>query len=294
MQKTSSSNGASSAPGSAALPPNTPSSSSFPFSSLFGSTIPRTPRRPGTSSGPTTASGLGPGTFGNGTAFGDPFQDPSSSAIPRRAFTFGSPPPPAAGAGAGGGGGGGGLLRKNSLGRKPSLGDASSYSQLQQQSQSLFKGLRRRANSISALRDRDGAGAAPGVGRPLSPPPEPPPALPEYALSSAAKISKEPESFASPSSRSNSNSMDSTGAFIQSSGRMLNRSGTMPTNGYATGGPGMMAPPLTAGLQSESSMVHQHIQEMANKRISTLEYLRKAYVLPDPLIPQHQRPWSCS
>lgn len=65
---------------------------------------------------------------------------------------------------------------------------------------------------------------------------------------------------------------------MQSGGRSLNRAGTLPVNGYATGNGGMMPPPSAAGLQGESSMVHQHITEMANKRISTLEYLRKAYV----------------
>ncbi|KAF3760587.1 hypothetical protein M406DRAFT_268335 [Cryphonectria parasitica EP155] len=39
----------------------------------------------------------------------------------------------------------------------------------------------------------------------------------------------------------------------------------------------MLPPPSAGALQGESSMVHQHIQEMANKRISTLEYLRKAH-----------------
>lgn len=60
---------------------------------------------------------------------------------------------------------------------------------------------------------------------------------------------------------------------------MLNRSGTTPASGFPSAGAGMMPPPTTAGMQGEASMVYQHIQEMANKRISTLEYLRKACVL---------------
>lgn len=57
--------------------------------------------------------------------------------------------------------------------------------------------------------------------------------------------------------------------------KMLTRTAPSSANGYA---PSQLAPPLTgATMQSESSLVYQHIHDMANKRISTLDYLRKAH-----------------
>lgn len=60
-------------------------------------------------------------------------------------------------------------------------------------------------------------------------------------------------------------------------------------------GAGSYFPPPTPGVpsslngtaastwqQSEASMIHQQITDVANKRISTLDYLRKAYVQQDP------------
>lgn len=240
--------------------------------------------------------------------------------------------------------------QNNSLGsapnvlRKPSLGSLTSQQQQQQQQQdqkdqhARFLGLRRRAISSSALRDRYGGGAALALGtadnhhqhssssssssaasnsnNTIFTDGSSPPALPDFAIANAVKLSRDltAEGLASASLSSSSssvpprassgsygssannkkphdgankktNSMDSAGAYMQSGGRTLNRSGTLPVNGYATAGGGMMPPPSAAGLQQgESSMVHQHITEMANKRISTLEYLRKAYVtaLPPP------------
>lgn len=242
--------------------PSTPSAPNFSLTSIFSSTTPRTPRRPGTSSGSSPP------------ALGDSLQPrQSSSSNHRRALTVGTS------------GAAGGFLRKTSLARKASLNDVAQYSQQQQQQQppptptSRFRGLRRRSNSISALRERDGVGAALGVTRPISPPPEPPPALPDYALPSAAKLTRDADTLSPPISRSDPNSIDSARPFVQpTNGKMLNRSGTMPANGFPTAGSGMMPPPTTTGMQGEASMVYQHIQEMANKRISTLEYLRKAYV----------------
>lgn len=270
---------AASAPGSAvngtfSPPPSTPSTISG-HTPLLGSARPRTPKRPGTSSVPVTASSIGPGT--SGLASGSPFQEPESP-LARRAFTLG--------AGASGG-------RKIIVHRKPSLGDLPSASS--QQPQSLFKGLRRRAISSSSLRTRDGLGGALVIGtgsrsyntttssntqqqhatvaKKGSPP--------DFALPLAAKQTR--DTAVSPESRTsgaNPNTMD-----IQGGGRMLSRTGTASTvNGYGSGaGGGLMLPPPSAGiLQGEASMVHQHIQEMANKRISTLEYLRKAFVTPNP------------
>jgi hypothetical protein len=56
--------------------------------------------------------------------------------------------------------------------------------------------------------------------------------------------------------------------------RMLSRGAVTPISGY----PAMTGTGPIAGLgqQSESSVMHQHIQDTANKRISTLDYLRKA------------------
>lgn len=63
--------------------------------------------------------------------------------------------------------------------------------------------------------------------------------------------------------------------------KMLSRGVVTPISGY----PVQLGPSLLtgngAGIQSELSALHQHIQETANKRISTLEYLRKAYA-PSP------------
>ncbi|KAK8071178.1 hypothetical protein PG997_011381 [Apiospora hydei] len=105
-----------------------------------------------------------------------------------------------------------------------------------------------------------------------------PPALPEHALANAAKFSKEYENTAAPSPAS-----------VDSFSRMLSRSTAPTSNGYSNAA---LSPPppmerggsVSAqgglGPQSESSIIFQHIQEIANKRISTLDYLRKAYANP--------------
>lgn len=219
--------------------------------------------RPGTSSGaPPISAGIG-GFASTTTTNGDPFQAQPALA----------PPGP-------------NLLRKNSLRGKQSFDNLVSHSS-QQQSQSIFRGLRRRANSSSSLRDRDGVGAALGVvataQKPVVTDRGNPPALPDFALAAAARTSRDTDVFSSPNSAAKS-SMDISGGYIQTSNsRMLSRSGTTPVNGFPSGG-GMMPPPSAGGMQNESNMVHQHIHEMANKRMSTLEYLRKAYV-PAPLHP---------
>lgn len=111
-----------------------------------------------------------------------------------------------------------------------------------------------------------------------------PPALPDFAAATAAKYTKEYE-----------NAKESP-ASVDSFSRMLSR--TAPTsNGHhpATTPPlpgdgrasvsaqGGLAPPLPSQPLPEGSVVYQHIQEIANKRISTLDYLRKAYVPTHPL-----------
>lgn len=257
------------APGPGAVPP-TPTGFNFSFfnspnaasaaATNNNNTSSSSRVRPGTSSGaPPISAGIG--GFANSTTNGDQFQAQASLA----------PPGP-------------NLLRKNSLRGKQSFDNLVSHSS-QQQSQSILRGLRRRANSSSSLRDRDGVGAALGVvatgQKPVVTNRGNPPALPDFALSAAAKTSRETDVFASPGSAAKT-SMDISGGYIQTSNsRMLSRSGTTPVNGFPSVG-GMMPPPSAGGMQNESNMVHQHIHEMANKRISTLEYLRKAYVLDHP------------
>ncbi|KAK0636171.1 hypothetical protein B0T17DRAFT_503652 [Bombardia bombarda] len=61
---------------------------------------------------------------------------------------------------------------------------------------------------------------------------------------------------------------------------MLSRNTPTPVNGYsAVSAGGQLAPPaaVATGQPSEQSVVHQHIQDTANKRIATLEYLRKVH-----------------
>jgi hypothetical protein len=102
-----------------------------------------------------------------------------------------------------------------------------------------------------------------------------PPALPDYALSAAAKVAPRP-----------SDSEASTATPIDPQNHMLSRSATGSTTLY---GGGVPSTPLgfmpngavgTSGMwqQNEASIMHHHITELANKRIATLEYLRKAYV----------------
>ena len=56
---------------------------------------------------------------------------------------------------------------------------------------------------------------------------------------------------------------------------MLTRTAPSSANGYT---PSQLVAPLTGtAVQGESSLVYQHIHDMANKRISTLDYLRKAH-----------------
>ncbi|KAK4150976.1 hypothetical protein C8A00DRAFT_17560 [Chaetomidium leptoderma] len=59
--------------------------------------------------------------------------------------------------------------------------------------------------------------------------------------------------------------------------KMLSRGAVTPISGYpvAMNGPGSML--SGSAQQSEQGVVHQHILETANKRISTLDYLRKAH-----------------
>lgn len=110
-----------------------------------------------------------------------------------------------------------------------------------------------------------------------------PPALPDFALvqAAAARLAKETEAVVISPTTTNPTEKPTT----TSSNNNSNSGRNAPTplsamNGHysaATSPPTIQTGP---GLANESSSfsVHQHIHELANKRISTLDYLRKAYV----------------
>jgi hypothetical protein len=92
------------------------------------------------------------------------------------------------------------------------------------------------------------------------------PPLPDFAFANAAKLSRDNEIAAqSPAS-------------VDSFSKMLSRTAPTPANGYNNA---LTTPPIPqanaqSGFPNESNVIYQHIQEIANKRISTLDYLRKA------------------
>ncbi|KAI0152875.1 hypothetical protein GGR57DRAFT_160881 [Xylariaceae sp. FL1272] len=140
--------------------------------------------------------------------------------------------------------------------RKPSFGRKSSFS-------SPVKGKRRASSSAS-----NG-----GWGTQIITDATVPPALPDYALAAAAKISKDTETVVSPTS-------------VDSFTKMMSRTGATPSLA-AVGAMGLyqvsssqtMTSPQSSVpmLPAETPSLHHHIQELANKRISTLDYLRKAH-----------------
>lgn len=94
------------------------------------------------------------------------------------------------------------------------------------------------------------------------------PPLPDLNIAAAAKLSRDAEALQSPAS-------------IDSFSKMMSRTAPTPVNGYSSAGPGQLGPSanVVSGMgapQSELGTLHQNIQDTANKRISTLEYLRKA------------------
>ncbi|CRK47059.1 hypothetical protein BN1723_007317 [Verticillium longisporum] len=90
-----------------------------------------------------------------------------------------------------------------------------------------------------------------------------PPALPDFALAAAAKIAKDTDAIQSPAS-------------ADSFSKMLGRT---PTGQSSMND--RLAAPLSANAGmwagSEAAVVHLQIQELAKKRMATLEYLRKAH-----------------
>lgn len=106
-----------------------------------------------------------------------------------------------------------------------------------------------------------------------------PPALPDFALAVAARLAKDNEvAVLSPASG-------------DSFSRMMSRTAHNPGGSYGAM-TGVTSAPFAQGqgglptgsLPQESSIIYQHVQEMANKRISTLDYLRKAYVHKSSLL----------
>ncbi|KAI1820170.1 hypothetical protein F4861DRAFT_79236 [Xylaria intraflava] len=153
--------------------------------------------------------------------------------------------------------------RKASFGRKASFSSPSK--------------AKRRGSSTGS----NGGGPGGGGGGQIITDATAPPALPDYALAAAAKISKEkdkdPDALVSPSSPS-----------PYSLSRMATRSMSISTthsNGMfhtmagvsGAAGPFITSPQSGAPMPTESPSLYTHIQEIANKRISTLGYLRKAH-----------------
>jgi hypothetical protein len=134
--------------------------------------------------------------------------------------------------------------------RRPSFGRKSSFST----SSPSKSSTKRRTSSYGANGGVAGFNAAPP--------------LPDLNIAAAAKLSRDAEALQSPAS-------------IDSFSKMMSRTAPTPVNGYSSAGPGQLGPPanVVSGMgqpQSELGTLHQNIQDTANKRISTLEYLRKA------------------
>lgn len=83
-----------------------------------------------------------------------------------------------------------------------------------------------------------------------------PPALPDYALSAAAKVTREGDVASSGDSFS----------------RILGRTSTAPMGGLTPN------PPPGQMWQGEAATMHRNMKGIARKRLYTLDYLRKAYV----------------
>lgn len=147
--------------------------------------------------------------------------------------------------------------------RRPSFGRKASFST----SSPGKEGKRRTSSSSSPSKGGNGfASGRPSTQLVTDSTPVPP--LPDFDFgltqAATAKLSRETETIRSPAS-------------VDSFSRMLSRTAPTPVNGYSAASTAQLAPPAVVGGQpSELSMIHQHIQEMANKRISTLDYLRKA------------------
>ncbi|KAK4191476.1 hypothetical protein QBC35DRAFT_14169 [Podospora australis] len=158
--------------------------------------------------------------------------------------------------------------------RRPSFGRKTSFSL-------STSSPKRRANSSSSA--NGGSGTVQQQRPPaiqLFPDDSPVPPLPELTLTAAAlsKLSKQTEAIVhSPTSAefsrmapgSRSNAPTPVNGQQLAPPPVLHGSGIAASVGLNGAGAG--------NSQNESTIVHHHIQEMANKRISTLDYLRKAH-----------------
>lgn len=142
--------------------------------------------------------------------------------------------------------------------RRPSFGRKASFS-------SPSKSKRRGSSSVS-----NGGGG----GEQIITDATVPPALPDYALSAAAKITKEPDNIVSPTSVDSFSKMLSRTMSTPSNGLYQTMSGVSGTtiNNATTTSPQSVAPTLAP----ETPSLYSHMQDLMNKRISTLDYLRKA------------------
>ncbi|KAF5579766.1 hypothetical protein FPCIR_10960 [Fusarium pseudocircinatum] len=97
-----------------------------------------------------------------------------------------------------------------------------------------------------------------------------PPALPDYALSAAAKVAPRPDGVeATAPVEVQMLSRSATGSTTLHGGIVPNTPiGIMPNGAVGTAG---------MWQQNEAGIMHHHVTELANKRIATLEYLRKAH-----------------
>ncbi|KAK0727068.1 hypothetical protein B0T26DRAFT_636847 [Lasiosphaeria miniovina] len=159
------------------------------------------------------------------------------------------------------------LHKDRDRGRRPSFGRKASFS-----SSSPSKARRRADSSASTAPINTntngggpGSGSAAALGLGLFDADSIPP-VPEFTLAAAAKLSRETDAIASPAS-------------ADSFPRMLNRTAPTPVNGFPASSSGQLAPPavVAPGQPTELTAAHHQIQETANKRISTLDYLRKAH-----------------
>ncbi|KAI1816255.1 hypothetical protein GGS20DRAFT_246587 [Poronia punctata] len=136
--------------------------------------------------------------------------------------------------------------------RKPSFGRKSSFS-------SPSKGKRRASSSAS-----NGGG---GGGGQIVTDATAPPALPDYALAAAAKITKDTDALISPTT-------------AESFSKMMSRTISAPSSHglhHTLSGPSATSPQSAVpNLPTEAPSLHSHMQDLVNKRISTLGYLRKA------------------
>lgn len=126
-----------------------------------------------------------------------------------------------------------------------------------------------RKSSLSGARRRSSVSTTGGIADAVMTDDSAPPALPDYALAAAVKITPRDgrDPVRSPISPDGAAPVSSVGRAVSGTAFMMPPPQTPST---ATG----VSP--TQWRQSEAAMMHQQIIEAAQKRISTLNYLRKA------------------